>query len=306
MQKPISQGDRGAAVEDVQKRLLMLGFDLGPTGIDGVFLGATLAAVRQFQREHRLSEDGTVGDETWSALVDATFRLGDRLLYLRIPYFHGADVAALQGALNVLGFACGPPDGIFGAFTERAVGEFQSNVGLPRDGIAGPETVRAIEQLHHVWQGKDPAAPAALPVAPARAAEALRNAHITLVWEGAAARGVAERVVNLALAAEPAARVRALALGEYAAAPGGSLVVRLCAGQQTPASEGMPVVIAQADVGAEGRFVAAFGALGERREICVSLPEGVHADERSSQSIAVRILDGLCAVLSARSGSMVR
>jgi hypothetical protein len=68
----------------------------------------------------------------------------------------------------------------------------------------------------------------------------------------------------------------------------------------------MPVVIAQADVGAEGRFVAAFGALGERREICVSLPEGVHADERSSQSIAVRILDGLCAVLSARSGSVVR
>jgi DNA polymerase III sliding clamp (beta) subunit (PCNA family) len=45
--RPISQGGRGPAVEDVQKRLLMLGFDLGPTGVDGVFWGATLSAVRQ-------------------------------------------------------------------------------------------------------------------------------------------------------------------------------------------------------------------------------------------------------------------
>lgn len=306
MLKPISQGDRGAAVEDVQKRLLMLGFDLGPTGIDGVFLGTTLAAVRQFQREHELSEDGTVGDETWSALVDATFRLGDRLLYLRIPYFHGADVAALQGALNVLGFACGPPDGIFGAFTERAVGEFQSNVGLPRDGIAGPETVRAIEQLHHVWQGKDTAAPAALPVAPARAAEVLGKAHLALVWKGPVARAIAERVANLALAAEPAAQVDVLAREECVSAPSGSLTVRLFAGSDASLPEGMPVVSVHEEVGAEGRFVAAFGALGERREVCVSLPDDVHADERSAQSVAVRILDGLCAVLSARCGSVVR
>ena len=124
MLEPIAQGDRGAAVEDVQKRLLVLGFDLGPTGVDGVFLGATLSAVRSFQHANGLSEDGTVGDETWAALVDATFRLGDRLLYLRYPYLHGADVRALQSALNVLGFACGSPDGIFGAFTERAVRTF--------------------------------------------------------------------------------------------------------------------------------------------------------------------------------------
>jgi peptidoglycan hydrolase-like protein with peptidoglycan-binding domain len=304
--KPISQGDRGAAVEDVQKRLLMLGFDLGPTGIDGVFLGATLTAVRRFQREHELSEDGVVGDETWSALVDATFRLGDRLLYLRIPYFHGADVSVLQGALNVLGFACGPPDGIFGAYTERAVGEFQSNVGLPRDGIAGPETVRAIEQLHHVWQGKDPGAPAALPVAAARAAEALGRARLVLVWEGQGARAIAERVANLALAAEPTAQVEVVEAAERVSAAAGSLTVRLRTGSEVSPAEGMPVVSVHAGAGAEGRFVAAFGALGERREVCVSLPDGVQNDERSAQSVAVRILDGLCAVLSARSGSVVR
>ena len=54
-----------------------------------------------------LGEDGFVGDATWAALVDATFTLGDRMLYLRVPHFHGHDVRVLQQALNVLGFACG-------------------------------------------------------------------------------------------------------------------------------------------------------------------------------------------------------
>ena len=86
--RPIREGDRGAAVEDVQRRLITLGADLGPTGVDGVFFGATLAAVRAFQHVRGLDEDGEVGDHTWAALVDATFSLGDRLLYLRHPYLH--------------------------------------------------------------------------------------------------------------------------------------------------------------------------------------------------------------------------
>src|SRR5450759_569983 len=134
----IRKGDRGPAVEDVQRRLLVLGEDLGTTGVDGCFLGATYAAVVAFQRERGLDEDGEVGPETWAALVDATFTLGDRLLYLRYPYLHGADVRSLQQALNALGFACGETDGIFGAFTERAVREFQANMGLDADGIVGP------------------------------------------------------------------------------------------------------------------------------------------------------------------------
>jgi len=94
--RPVRIGDRGAAVEDIQRRLRTLGYELGITGIDGVFFGLTAEAVRAFQQEHGLAEDGLVGDETWSALVDATFTLGDRMLYLRLPYFHGHDVALRQ------------------------------------------------------------------------------------------------------------------------------------------------------------------------------------------------------------------
>jgi len=298
---PITQGDRGPAVEDVQKRLLMLGFDLGSTGVDGVFWGATLTAVRRFQAEHRLDEDGVVGNETWAALVDATFRLGDRLLYLKFPYLHGADVRILQGALNVLGFACGEPDGIFGAFTERAVGEFQANVGLAADGIAGPETIGAVERLHHVWSGKDPSAPAELAVAPARAAEVLRRAHVVLLCSDDAGRVVAERVENLARAAEPAARVT---VGETLEGRTADLVVRLSS-TMPPVTRESPVIALAPEVRAEGRFITAFRTVPNAAEAVVLVPESALTDEHEAQSVAVRVLDGMCAVLSEGHGPVV-
>lgn len=302
MLEPIAQGDRGPAVEDIQKRLLVLGFELGPTGIDGVFLGATLAAVRRFQHERGLSEDGTVGDETWAALVDATFHLGDRLLYLRYPYLHGADVSTLQGALNVLGFASGPPDGIFGAFTERAVGEFQSNVGLPRDGISGPETVRAIERLRHVWQGKDPSAPVNLPVAPARAAEVLRAVELGLVCGDDRGRLVAGRLANLAIATEPHARVRICDTTDVSPC---ALTLFVAGASSPKAPRGIPVIRVGEGEGVEGRFVAAFAAAGPGATVSISVPDEVADDEHIAQSAAVHILDGLCAVLSGGMGPVV-
>ena len=290
---PISRGDRGPAVQDVQQRLLALGFDLGPTGVDGVFLGETLAAVRSFQHERGLSEDGVVGDDTWAALVDATFRLGDRLLYLRIPYLHGVDVRTLQGALNVLGFSCGALDGIFGAYTERAVREFQANVGLPVDGIAGTDTVGALGRLRHVWHGKDPSSPAALTVATARAAEALRRVTVSVVYADACGREVAGRVSNLARATEPDARVN---LGDASGSESADLTVRI--GCAPTRRAGLPLIVLPTDAPAEGRFIAAFQASPGCREVFVQVSEEVGDDEHAAQASAVHILDGLCAVLS--------
>lgn len=294
MVQPIVQGVRGPAVEDIQKRLLTLGYDLGPTGVDGVFWGATLAAVRSFQQQRDLAEDGVVGDETWSALVDATFRLGDRLLYLKWPYLHGADVEALQSALNVLGFACGEPDSIFGAYTERAVGEFQANVGLRADGIAGPETIRAVERLHHVWRGKDPAAPAALAVGAARAAQVLRNARVTLVCADECAVGVAARVANLAQATDPSASIGVCE--EPCTAEG--FVLHLVTEVDAGTPLGMPTIRVGPEARAEGRFIAAFQAAAPLLSAVIVLPRDICDDEHDAQSAAVHLLDGVCAVLS--------
>lgn len=295
MFEPIAPGDRGPAVEDVQQRLLVLGYDLGPTGVDGVFLGATDTAVRAFQESHDLDEDGVIGPRTWSALVDATFTLGDRLLYLRFPHLHGADVRRLQGALNVLGFACGAPDGIFGAFTERAVREFQANVGLPVDGIAGADTVRMLDRLRHVWEGKDPTSPAALVVAPARAADVLKRARLTVCWSEPCGRDVAERLANLMLASEPDAHV--IVTREPCPAPGG-LVLHVACDAGRAASSGLPVITLGAEGPAEGRFIAALRAPDAVTGAFVLVPADATESEHVAQACAVRILDGLCAFLS--------
>jgi lysozyme family protein len=287
--RPIRTGDRGAAVEDVQRRLVSLGVDLGPTGVDGVFLGATCAAVRAFQSDHRLDEDGEVGPLTWAALVDATFTLGDRLLYLRSPYLHGEDVRAAQSALSALGFATGEVDGIFGAFTERAVRDFQSNTAIAADGVVGPETVRALEGLRHAWAGRSAQPPSELRAAPARDASALRGVRVLLV-SGHATAHVAERVANLALASEPSATfVLADDLGDGADLAvvlatgdvGGARVVRVSPGQES--SDGM------------ASAVVACAADGDPVVVVLDDPP---TDERAIQALAACLLDGLCMGLS--------
>ena len=56
----------------------------------------------------------------------------------------GPAVRALQEKLASLGFWLGEPDGRFGGSTFHAVVAFQKTHGLPRDGIAGPITQRAV------------------------------------------------------------------------------------------------------------------------------------------------------------------
>jgi N-acetylmuramoyl-L-alanine amidase len=133
-------GDRGPATSDVQQRLEQLGFS---SGIDpvGVFGAGTRAAVEAFQYRRGLRVDGICGNQTWSALVEAGRRLGDRFLYRRTPMLRGDDVAELQQRLSALGFDTGRVDGIFGDMTSTALAEFQRNIGLPVDGIAGAATV---------------------------------------------------------------------------------------------------------------------------------------------------------------------
>lgn len=297
--RPIRTGDRGAAVEDVQRRLIALGADLGPSGVDGVFFGATLAAVRTFQREKGLAEDGEVGPLTWSALVDATFTLGDRLLYLRFPYLHGADVRALQTALNALGFACGETDGIFGAYTERALRDFQTNTAIAIDGIAGPNTIRAIESLRHVWSSKSVPPPAELRAGPARKAAVLRAHDVTVVASAPGAEEVADRIVNVARASESQARIR-IAPGPGAA---DGLVLELA----DSAAPDVSVVVAEQTGEAFARRLAAAVATaleGGQQHIVIVVPERLEG-EYDLQAFAVSVLDGLCMGLGSPSGPVV-
>jgi N-acetylmuramoyl-L-alanine amidase len=145
----IELGHHGAAVADLQGRLVALGHPIPPAERDGRFGPGTEAAVRAFQAQRRVRVDGICGPETWSALVESGFSLGDRLLCLRSPMLRGDDVGALQGRLNALGFDAGREDGIFGPDTHRALSEFQRNSGVTVDGICGPDTLRALDRIGH-------------------------------------------------------------------------------------------------------------------------------------------------------------
>jgi N-acetylmuramoyl-L-alanine amidase len=100
--------------------------------------------VRAFQQARGLRADGICDEITWTALVEASWKLGDRLLFLTSPNLRGDDVAELQSGLSRIGFDCGRVDGILGPRTAAALRDFQRNCGLRDDAVCGPDTVRAI------------------------------------------------------------------------------------------------------------------------------------------------------------------
>jgi N-acetylmuramoyl-L-alanine amidase len=112
-----------------------------------LYCASTEAAVRAFQTARGLRADGICDENTWTALVEATWKFGDRLLFLTSPNLRGDDVADLQSRLARLGFDCGRVDGILGPRTSRALADFQSNCGVNADGVCGPETARAIVRV---------------------------------------------------------------------------------------------------------------------------------------------------------------
>lgn len=160
-------GDSGDAVAEIVDKLQRLGL-LEP----GDHLGydqATARAVREFQQQRGLMIDGVVGPQTYRAIDDARWRLGDRLLTYVVSHPQsGDDVLMLQSRLQEFGFAVGRVDGIFGPDTQRAVTEFQRNMGLPADGTCGPSTFKALRRIKPMATGGRPDA--------LRASEAVRVA----------------------------------------------------------------------------------------------------------------------------------
>lgn len=188
--EPIKRNDTGAAVEDVQQRLCRIGH-LDEAAVTGVFDEATVRALAAFCLESSLPVSEEVTDKVWAALVDASYNLGDRTLYLRMPYFHGHDVLELQQALGALGFFHGGQDAIFGAFTEEALRRFQLNLGLPSDGIAGAYTYAALRNLAHSWVGKEATHGDTRHLGFARAADVLEGHAVCLFGTDEFSRSVA-------------------------------------------------------------------------------------------------------------------
>ena len=156
--------DNGSAVLSLQQALNQLGYSTG--GADGKYGPATKEAVEQFQRNNNLKVDGIAGNATQTLLYQLTggalatpapdsgssssgsttggLFSGD---YATLKYGSRGDrVSILQKALNDLGFSAGSVDGNFGLGTQKAVTSFQKSAGLTQDGLAGRNTLTALER----------------------------------------------------------------------------------------------------------------------------------------------------------------
>lgn len=151
----LRKGTRHNDVKVLQQRLKDLGF-FHYKDTTTYYGNITEKAVKDFQRSKGLAVDGIFGPATFRALNSANkgsssskpsspSRSGNlassRLLRMGT---RGQDVKNLQEALNRLGYSCGKADGIFGRATYNAVVSYQRAKGLSADGIAGPQTINAI------------------------------------------------------------------------------------------------------------------------------------------------------------------
>jgi hypothetical protein len=103
--RTLVRGSRGEDVRLLQQLLQQAGFDPGP--IDGIFGARTENAVKGFQRERGLTQDGAVGPITWGALtapLPAPGGARGRSLHIGLNIVdnaaYGAAVPPLRGCHN--------------------------------------------------------------------------------------------------------------------------------------------------------------------------------------------------------------
>lgn len=298
--EPITRGMQGPAVEDVQGRLLGLGLKIDATEVEATVFGeSTERAVRAFRADQGIEPGGVVDVECWSRLVDASYRLGDRTLYLRMPNFHGADVRVLQDALNALGFSCGEADGFFGPHTEAALQQFQENVGLFADGMAFQDTFNYIKRLHHVWEGKPSVSEAEARPGFARAAGVLERYRISVIGEDPISRNVASRMWNIASATTESS---GMSLCEHDVSDDCDLALEI-ASSDLPADAEPRATISLATCGNLSQRIRTAFVAAETRPVhlrieLTGLTRYGSFTSSDAQSLAVQLLDGVCDALS--------
>lgn len=131
-----TQGTDDDSVAAIQERLMELGFMeyAEPTKHYGP---ATMEAVKFFQRQNDLKQDGIIGEQTIGLLFTAEAKS-----YLLKKDMDGEDIRTIQYRLYELGYIASKDQvtGHFGDETEKAVKALQTANGLSADGKIGVMT----------------------------------------------------------------------------------------------------------------------------------------------------------------------
>ena len=123
----------------LQKRLMELGY-LAIDEPTSYFGHATKEAVKLFQRQHELQQDGICGAETM-AMINAE----EAKPYVMYEGAEGDDIESFQEQLVELGYLdSNQVTGYYGTDTVEAVKKFQNRNHLTKDGKAGEKTLEAV------------------------------------------------------------------------------------------------------------------------------------------------------------------
>lgn len=133
-------GVRHEIVAKLQSRLMGLGFMDNDEPSD-YFGEITQMAVKHFQRQNGLAQDGIVGNTTWDAIMSP-----DAKHYAVSNGAKGEDILRIQQRLYELGYLASDSQvtGNFGDATEAAVLKLQEVNGLEQDGKVGVKTVNLL------------------------------------------------------------------------------------------------------------------------------------------------------------------
>lgn len=88
----LRKGDAGPYVTLAQTELIQRGYDLGSYGADGKFGAQTEKAVKQFQRDWDLKQDGVIGPKTWTMLESTPTKV---LYTVSVPHMNMTEAEAL-------------------------------------------------------------------------------------------------------------------------------------------------------------------------------------------------------------------
>lgn len=135
----IEKGAEGEDVMALQKRLMELGY-LAIDEPTSYFGNATKYAVKLFQRQHELQQDGICGNETIALLYSE-----DARKYVMTEGAEGDDIESFQEQLVELGYLDNNQvTGYYGTDTVEAVKKFQNRNYIDKDGKAGEQTLEEI------------------------------------------------------------------------------------------------------------------------------------------------------------------
>ena len=140
-------GSQGTAVSQMQTDLKQLGYYYAD--VTGNFGDKTAEAVKEFQKDKKLTADGVAGYNTLQAISKAIAAAGGSSTSSTSGLMVGSTgnkVTALQQDLTALGYYYGDISGHYGSLTQAAVKKFQKAKGISQDGIAGTSTLNAISK----------------------------------------------------------------------------------------------------------------------------------------------------------------